>query len=127
MRKDTKKAARTGARQSNPNTHTIRLSRKRLDELVEQATVDCYNEEEQLTGLFTMIEENLLLPFETSVLGVKVTVARIDLTETNEIVAVCARGRDRQAIPLLHVPLPSPRPEGFEWIMAYRWWTRSLR
>jgi hypothetical protein len=36
----------------------------RLEELIEQATVDCYNEEEQVTGLFTMIEDNLAIPFE---------------------------------------------------------------
>ena len=35
----------------------------RLDELIEQATVDCYNEEEQITGLFTMIEDNIAVPF----------------------------------------------------------------
>ena len=34
-----------------------------LDELIEQATVDCYNEEEQITGLFTMIEDNIAVPF----------------------------------------------------------------
>jgi hypothetical protein len=33
--------------------------------MVEEATVDCYNEDEQATGLFTMIEENLEVPFET--------------------------------------------------------------
>lgn len=37
----------------------------RLDAMIEEATVDCYNEDEQLTGMFTMIEDNLALPFET--------------------------------------------------------------
>lgn len=31
-------------------------STQRLRELIEEATVDCYDEEEQATGLFTMIE-----------------------------------------------------------------------
>jgi hypothetical protein len=35
----------------------------RLEELIEQATVACYNEEEQITGLFTMIEDNIAVPF----------------------------------------------------------------
>jgi hypothetical protein len=50
-----------------------RVSTARLDELIAEATVDCYNEEEQLTGLFTLIADNLALPFETNVLGVLVT------------------------------------------------------
>jgi hypothetical protein len=36
------------------------------------------------------------------------------------IVAICQRGRDRQAIGILDLPLPGPRPEGAPWIAAYR-------
>jgi len=93
----------------------------RLDQLIAEATVDCYNEEEQLTGLFTLLEDNLVLPFETNVLGVPVTVAGIDLTDCG-IVAICQRDDVRQAIPLLELPLPAPAPGGVEWIEAYRRW-----
>ena len=37
-----------------------------------------------------MIEGNLELPFQTQVLGVDVTVQRVDLTEADEIVAVAS-------------------------------------
>ena len=37
--------------------------------MIADATVDCYNEEEQVTGLFTMIQDQLLVPFQTLVLG----------------------------------------------------------
>ncbi|MFD1535320.1 hypothetical protein [Pseudonocardia aurantiaca] len=33
-----------------------------LHALVDEATVDCYNDEEKVTGLFTMIHEHLALP-----------------------------------------------------------------
>ena len=39
----------------------------RLDALVEEATVDCYNEADHAAGLFTMIDEHLVVPFETTV------------------------------------------------------------
>jgi hypothetical protein len=96
----------------------------RLDALIEQATVDAYNDDEQLTGLFTMIEEHLAVPFSTTVLGVDVTVQKVDLTG-DEIVAVCVRDRHRQAIGILDLPLPSPPPDGAEWIDAYRRWARG--
>jgi hypothetical protein len=96
-----------------------------LDRLVEEATVDCYNEAEQLTGLYTMIDENLTVPFETQVLGTSVVVERVVLTDRDEIVAVCRRGRERQRISLLDLPLPSPPPAGAEWIAAYRHWAHS--
>ena len=41
-----------------------------LEAIIEKATVDAYNDDEQLTGLFTMVEEHLVVPFTTTVLGV---------------------------------------------------------
>ena len=93
-----------------------------LDALIEEATVDCYNEEEQVTGLFTMLEEHLALPFHSTVLGATVTVTRVDLADSNQIVAICRREGVKQAIPLLDLPLPAPGPDGAEWIEAYRRW-----
>jgi hypothetical protein len=68
-----------------------------------------------------MMEENLAVPFKTTILGVEVTVERIDLDEV--IVVVCRRGRNRQRVPVLDLPLPKPRPGGAEWIDAYRRWS----
>jgi hypothetical protein len=96
----------------------------RFDEPIEEATVDCYNDEEQVTGLFTMLDEHLALPFQTTVLGVTVTVAKVDLTINHEIVAICRRDGHKQAVPILDLPLPAPPPEGAEWIDAYRRWVR---
>jgi hypothetical protein len=93
-----------------------------LDALIEEATVDCYNEAEQITGLFTMIEDHLALPFQSTVLGMTVTVAKVDLTVIDEIVAICRRDDHKQAIPILELPLPAPAPDGAEWIEAYRRW-----
>ncbi|GGW40998.1 hypothetical protein [Streptomyces xantholiticus] len=98
------------------------LDTAELEAMIEEATVDAYTEDEQLTGLFTMLEEYLGLPFTTAVLGVEVTVDVIDLTPDGTIVALCSRGGMRQSIGILELPLPSPAPEGAEWIEAYRHW-----
>ena len=97
------------------------MSRSQLDALVGKATVDCYNEDEQLTGLFATTEDNLVMPLTTRVLGVEVTVRRVDLVR-NAIVAVCCRGRFRQLIGILEMPLPDPLPPAVQWIEAYRHW-----
>src|SRR5881296_4107720 len=102
----------TRTRKRKAKRSRTRLSKARLDRLVEEAIVDCYNESEEVTGLYTMIESNLALPFQTIVLGVPVTVERVDLTLREEIVAICRRGRDRQTVPLLNLQLPSPPPVG---------------
>ena len=54
------------------------LSEAELDALIDEATVDCYNEDEELAGFAVMIEDNLAVPFETMVLGVAVTVEKIN-------------------------------------------------
>jgi hypothetical protein len=101
------------------------LAAAKLDELIEEATVDAYDEWEQTTGFFTMFEEHLTLPFKTEVLGVEVTIERIDITDDVQIVAVCARGKSRQRIPITELPLPDQLPKGWEWIDAYRRWARG--
>jgi GTPase len=71
-----------------------------------------------------MIQENLDLPFATTVLGVAVTVTAIDITDGDRIAAVCRRGRDLLRVALHELPMPDPRPEGAEWVDAYRHWAQ---
>ena len=59
--------------------------------MVEEETVDCHDESKQVSGCFTMIEENLAVPFEAVVLGVTATVERIDMTETDQACFVATR------------------------------------
>lgn len=99
-------------------------NRAALDALIAEATVDCYNDSECVTGFYTMIEDHLALPFQTVVLEVDVTVMGVDLTDDEQIVAVCTRGRSKQRVPILDLPLPMPLPEGVEWIEAYRRWMK---
>ena len=103
-----------------------RLSKARLDELVEEARVDAHDESEQAMGFYTMLENDLRLPFETEMLGVKVTVESIDISGDDNLVAVCRRGKARQRISLTDLPLPSTLPEGGEWIVAYRYWRTGV-
>jgi hypothetical protein len=104
-----------------------RLGARQRDALIGEATVDAYGESEQRGGFLTMLEEQLACPFTTDILGVPVRVERVDLNDADEIVAVCRRGRQRQRIPLLNLPLPSPPPDGWEWIEAYRHWAHRNR
>ncbi|HEX7595460.1 MAG TPA: calcium-binding protein [Gemmatimonadaceae bacterium] len=95
----------------------------KLAALIEEATIDAYGESEQRVGFYTLLDERLKTPFDTDILGVTVTVERIDMTDDEQIVAICRRGRSRQRIPVLDLPLPNPRPAGAEWIEAYRSWS----
>ena len=65
LRKPAKKSTNTASR----------IGKARLAAMIEEATVDAYGDSEQTTGWYTMLEEHLALPFETTVLGVVVTTA----------------------------------------------------
>jgi len=99
----------------------------KLDEMIEEAIVDAYRESEQTVGFYTMLDDNLAVPFRTGMLGVEVKVERIDMADDEQIVAVCSRGKARQRVPILDLPLPSPQPEGADWIEAFRRWARGGR
>jgi len=97
-------------------------AKAKLVAMIKEAVVDAYSESEQRTGFYTLLDERLGTPFDTEVLGTAVTVERLDMTNDEQLVAICRRGRSRQAIPILELPLPSLRPDGAEWIEAYRLW-----
>jgi Calcium binding len=106
-------------------TNLPSLSRAKLTQLIEEAVVDAYTEEEQAAGFLTMIEEHLALPFPVKILGVDADVEKVDMTLDGQIVVICHRGKTRQKIPILDLPLPTPTPAGAEWIAAYRHWRRG--
>ena len=112
----------TKRKQENAAAQRHSLSKARLDELVEEALVDAYGESEQATGFYTMMENDLRLPFETEILGMPVTVEGIDITEDDQLVAVCRKDKTKQRISVSELPLPLPLPKGAEWIAAYRYW-----
>jgi Calcium binding len=57
-------------------TNLPSLSRAKLMQLIEEAVVDAYTEEEQAAGFLTMIDEYLALPFPVKILGVDVEMWR---------------------------------------------------
>lgn len=107
-------------------THLPPVSKAKLEELIEEAVVDAYTEEEQAGGFLTMIQEHLALPFSVSILGADAVVEKIDMARDGRVVAICRRGEVRQKIGILDLPLPTPAPAGAEWITAYHHWRKGF-
>ncbi len=112
-------------RRTSPPTACKPPGKRRIEALIEEAIIDAYGESEQRVGFLTMLEDRLAFPFEIEILWAPAIVERVDLNDAEEIVAICRRGRRRQMIPILNLPLPSPPPVGWEWIEAYRRWARG--
>ncbi len=103
------------------------LSRSMLCRLIEAATVDAYNEEEQATGFLTMIQDHLACPFTALVVGEPVQVVGFDFGEPYEttVMAVCRRNGKRYKINVTSLAWEDTPPKGAEWIEAYRAWLRG--
>jgi len=114
---------RQAAKQSRP-TRAWPPTPRRLDALIEEATVDAYGESGQATAFLTTLEEVLPLPFGATVLGEAVVVEKIDLSGADELIAICRCRGKRQQVRLLDLELAVPRPKGAEWVAAYQRWSR---
>ena len=112
-------------RATNKKRNAVANDVARLEAMAEEATVDAYDESEQICGWACRFEDHVAVPFETKVLGEVVTVEAIEQRGDTRIVAICKRGRSRQAIDILELALPSPPPTGAEWIEAYRHWRQG--
>lgn len=112
-------------KRSSPSAARTTLGKRQLEELIEGAIVDAYGESEQRVGFLTMLEDKLAFPFEIEILGAPAIVEGVGLNDAEDIVAICRRDKHKQMIPILNLPLPSPRPVGWEWIEAYRRWARG--
>jgi len=69
--------------------------------------------------------EQIAVPFTTGVFGIEVVVTDFKLTDSVTLVAACRRGETAQRIPVLNLPLPTPPPDGHDWIAAYRRWRKG--
>ncbi len=106
-----------------PASRRRRASTKtKLDSMIAEATSDAYGPEEEAGGLLVYLQDHIDLPFNTTVLGVKVLVVGFDHGSGTDLVAICKRGRNRQRIPVQDLPMSDPPPQGHEWIAACKQW-----
>ncbi|SRR5258708_5907284 len=97
------------------------LTEEQLDELIDEATVDAYDEYEQRTGFSTMIDDNVAFPFPARVVGEEVMVTEVT-EDDNNILAICQRNNKEYRINILDLDADFSNVKGSEWIAAYRAW-----
>lgn len=108
----------------NKNVKGKKLTEDQLDALIEEATVDCYDDSECLVGLSTMIDDNVQFPFPAKVIGENVTVLET-IEENNHIKAVCLRNDKKHKVDILDLKYNKSSVKGSEWIEAYREWNKG--
>lgn len=95
-----------------------------LDELIEEGTVDCYDEHEAKMGMMCCVEDEVECPFEAEVIGEKVIVK--DLKSEDDLMAVCEKNGETFEINIDSVKFLEPFPDGYEWIEAYQYFREGI-
>ena len=89
-----------------------------LKELIEEGTVDCYDEYEQKAGMMCSVADAVDCPFEAKVIGEKVIVRQ--LQEGNDLMAICEKNGETFEVNIDSIKFIEPLPDGYEWVEAYQ-------
>ena len=103
------------------------MDEERLRELLEEATVDCYGEEEEFAGILCTLDECLSFPLQAKALGERVQVIGLDDANSDLRRGIVARVRkaDREySISLADLEFIDPDPASAEWLAMYRQWLK---
>jgi len=98
---------------------------ERLEELLAQATVDCYDEEEEFVGVLTALSEGIGFPLRAKALGDLVEVLNLDDRASSlrrGILAIVRKGGKEYRVALSELELVDPDPVSAEWLEVYRYW-----
>ena len=103
------------------------MNQEKLEALIEQATVDCYDEYEEFWGMLATLESELHFPFAAFALGDFVTVVSMDEGHSNirrGIMVAIQKDGDDYSFPLSELQLEQASKHNAEWIAAYKLWSK---
>lgn len=93
-----------------------------LDNLIDEITVDCHDEDEQLTAFETAFDEDASFPCPGIVIGENIEVLSVSTSNNRrELIATCQRGGRRYEVALLDISLQAD-PTTSCLLAAYRRW-----
>ncbi len=101
------------------------MDEKRLEVLLEQATVDCYDEEEEFGGVLCTLDDNLNFPLQARAVGEQVAVIGLDGRRSSlrrGILAQVRKGDKEYTVGLSELVFVDPDPGSAEWLEVYRYW-----
>lgn len=101
------------------------MDEDRLNALLEEATVDCYDEEEEFAGILCTLAECLNFPLKATALGGPVEVVGLHENRSSLRRGIIARVRkadEEYPMALAELEFVELDPISAEWLAAYRYW-----
>jgi hypothetical protein len=98
---------------------------ERLQELINEATVDCYGEEEEFWGMLAALEDELEFPLKATLIGEQVELIGLDTNGSSSrrgiVVRVRHKGKE-YSVSLVDQQMEDADSHSAKWLAAYRYW-----
>ncbi len=103
----------------------IALTEKKLyEKIIEQATVDCYDEEEQTVGWECILDENICTPCECVIGKEKAILEKVTSDDCgNVMIGVVRLNKTKLRVVLRDIILEDPK--AMQYINAYIYWCKN--
>jgi len=93
-----------------------------LDSLIAEITVDCYDEDEALTGFENAFDEGAHFPIQATLIGQQIEIVAISTRKgRRELIATCQHAGQEHHIALLDTSIHPTHPAS-RLLNAYRYW-----
>ncbi|MDP2907025.1 MAG: calcium-binding protein [Nanoarchaeota archaeon] len=106
----------------------ISKMKQEYDKIIEEATVDCYDENEAFQGVVCTLSDELEFPFDAKLLGQEVEVTGVDENSSGLkagiIMKVSFNGKKYKAS-LLTLDITDKSNKNNKLIEAYRYWAKK--
>ncbi len=102
-----------------------RITKAELNKMIQEATVDCYNEDEAFMGVLYYLADNISFPFKAKAFGDMAEVIGIDDEESElerEVMATIRMEGDEYTISLDELELEPDDTENARWLEMYEYW-----
>ena len=110
-------------------TRKMKISKQnknKFERMVEEATIDCYNEYEQCSGWACTLEEELPLPLKCLIFGEEATLVDVGADEHGTaVLGVITKNKKKIRIPIQDVEAIDKIAKNLEWLKAYRYWIKN--
>lgn len=99
------------------------------EKMLEEATVDCYGEEEEFLGVLCALEDNLKFPFDAIVLVRPVKIVGVDAKKSSLRAGIVMKARidgcaKEQSAAVFMVDVADKGSENEKWLEWAKWWGR---
>lgn len=96
---------------------------KNLEKMAEDATVDCYNDEEAFAGWACTLEDELPLPLKCKILGQEAFLIRVETDDSGKsVLGVIKIGKKKIRTPIQDIVPVNKKMKNVQLIDAYRHW-----